>query len=187
MVPSSAVALEPSRTAEQCGPDRARCMWVSRPLVTWPAGSKLKALIPQGVPAALRVTGPMRPGKQGVGKDSDRTQPIGLLSPVPLLNRSRMLQADALTVHWSSWLVRTSRIPQKLSLPTCARYWPPGVTVQVAALVLADATAGRVPAPRARASAPLASMTALRRACMGGPPRFAGGADHEAGDGGCRG
>jgi hypothetical protein len=95
----------------------------------------------------------MPPGKQGFGKDSDRTQPIGSLSPVPFLNRSRMLQADALTVQWISWLVRTSRIPQKLSSRTCARYWPPGVTVQVAALALADATAGRALAPAARASA----------------------------------
>src|SRR5262245_37195122 len=111
----------------------------------------------------------MPPGKQGLGKDSDRTQPMGSLSPVPFLNRSRMLQADALTVQWSSALVPTSRIPQKLSLRTCARYWPPGVTVQVAAL--ADAAAGRVlapaatvVAPTARASAPAASRTVLMRA-----------------------
>src|SRR5947208_7857155 len=109
----------------------------------------------------------MPPGKQGLGKDSDRTQPMGSLSPVPFLNRSRMLHADALTVHRSSVLVRTSRIPQKLSVRTCARYWPPGVTVQGAALVLAEAMAGSVLAPAARASAPAASMTVLMRACMG--------------------
>src|SRR5258708_24464251 len=110
----------------------------------------------------------MPPGKQGLGKDSERTQPMGPLSPVPFLNRSRMLQADALTVQWSSWLVPTSRIPQKLSSRTCARYWPPGVTVQVPALVLADATAGRGAGPTARvgvppgqASAPAARMTVL--------------------------
>src|SRR5690348_8213567 len=108
----------------------------------------------------------MPPGKQGLGNDSDRTQPMGSLSPVPFLNRRRMLHADALTVQRNSVLVRTSRIPQKLSLRTCARYWPPGVTVQVAALVSADAAAGRALAA-ARASAPAASMTVRMRACKG--------------------